>query len=133
MFYDWAIVIPKSTTEAVPVETWLELTKGTVHRVEVEFPAGCMGLAHCRIMRGLHQLWPTNPDGSFATDGYTIAFNEATELADEPLALKASGWNLDDTYAHTITWRFALIEASKIGAGERSRTLLERLARLFGI
>jgi len=111
MFYDFAITVPKETTESAPVTEELKLTHGVIHRIEVEFPIGTLALAHCRLLHWEHQAWPTNPPGSFATDGYTIGIDENFELDTAPYTLKAVCWNDDDTYAHTITIRVGVMES----------------------
>lgn len=54
-------------------------------------------------------MWPTNPQGSFNTDGYTIGFNEHLKFTHEPYILTLSGWNLDDTYDHTLEVRIGIL------------------------
>jgi len=109
MFYDFAITVPKSRTEANPVEQVMKLTYGVIHRVEVQFPIGTQALAHCKLLHEEHQLFPTNPEGSFASDGYVIPIDDHFELFTEPYSLKAKCWNDDDTYAHTITVRVGIL------------------------
>jgi hypothetical protein len=111
MFYDFAITVPKSTTEAAPVTEELKLTHGVIHRIEVQFPVGTMALAHCQLRHWEHQAWPTNPPGSFASDGYTIVIDENFELDTAPYTLKAVCWNDDDTYPHIITVRVGVMES----------------------
>lgn len=109
MFYDYSFEIPANTTEARPERQDVRLTHGVIHRVEIGFPGGCAGLVHLQIKRGLHQLWPSNPDGSFNSDNYTIVFNEYQPLKTHPLTLTLVGWNLDDTFPHTIEVRFGVL------------------------
>ena len=50
MLYVLALTIPANTAEATPYEEDLKLTDGVITRVEVEFPAGCAGLAHSCLL-----------------------------------------------------------------------------------
>jgi len=109
MYYDFSFTIPANTTKASPHTEKVKLTHGIIHRVEVGFPPGCAGLAHCVIREGLHQHWPTNPDGSLNDDSYTISFNEFLELTRRPYTLTLAGWNLDDTYDHTLEIRIGVL------------------------
>ncbi len=109
MFYDFSFQIPANTTQKSPTELRCKLTHGIIHRIEIAFPAGCAGLAHLQIKEGLHQLWPTNPEGSFNTDGYTIVVNEFQELYRSPYTVTLVGWNDDDTYSHTLEIRFGIL------------------------
>ena len=112
MFYSFDVVIPANTTEAAPFQLEVEMAPGTVHRVEVQVPRGVRGLARTRAFHALHQVWPANPEGSLTGDDVLIAWSEEWELDEEPFALILEGWNDDDTFPHTLTWRFALAEAA---------------------
>lgn len=109
MYYDYAITVPANTTEDDPVTQVIELTAGVIYRLEVHFPIGCFGLAHCQIRHHETQHWPSNLDGSFATDGYAIVIDELFDLNAEPYTLKAICWNDDDTYQHVITVRVGVL------------------------
>ena len=114
MFYDFAITVPAGTHENAPVIADLQLTKGVLNRIEVGFRAGTDHRAHCRILRGSYQLYPTDQDGSFCADGYTIAFDDSFDLADEPLTLQAVCYAPISTYPHVITVRLGVIDNSTI-------------------
>lgn len=109
MFYDFSFTIPANTLRTTPEELDIKLTHGIIHRVEVGFPQGCAGLVSCVINEGLHQHWPTNPEGAFNTDNFTIAFNEFLEFTRRPYKLTLIGWNLDDTYDHTLEIRIGIL------------------------
>lgn len=111
MFYDFAITVKAGTTEAVPKEEVLKLTKGIIHRVEVEFYPGPRRYVFCKLYHHEHQLWPTNPDGAFSTDAYTIAFDEYEELKSAPYTLVARAYSPDADYNHVITVRIGILES----------------------
>ncbi|KKN37951.1 hypothetical protein LCGC14_0758380 [marine sediment metagenome] len=111
MYYTFAITIPARTSLAAPVVETLRLTKGIIHRVEVEFYPGPRRYAWVKIFRGGHQLWPTNPPGSFRTDAYTIAFDEYYEIKTAPTALVVKGYSPDADYSHVVTIRIGLLES----------------------
>ena len=105
MFYVKPLVIPAHTTEANPLREELALTYGIINRVEVEFPIGCAGLAHVYVLYHEFQLYPSNPDSSFAGDGFTIAFDDNFPIVETPHVVDIVGWNEDDTFDHTVTIR----------------------------
>lgn len=113
MFYDFAIAVPANTAETAPIIQLMELTQGVITRLEIQFPAGCAGLAHCRILDQGTQKWPTPPSDSFASDDYCVVIEENQELTAEPYQLRAVCWNEDDTYDHTIYVRVGIL----VGAG----------------
>lgn len=131
MFYDFSFTIPANTAKSDPAELDCKLTHGIIHRVEVGFPSRCGGLAHCVIKEGLHQHFPTNPEGSFNADGYTIAFNEYLEFFRRPYILTLVGWSFDDTFPHTLEVRIGILPASVLQPEEpfiqAFKKLLKRL------
>lgn len=133
MFYDFAITIPAGRTEDNPVEEILKLTKGIIHRVEVEFYPGPRRYAWVKIFYHEHQLWPTNPGGSFRTDGYTISFDEYEELKSEPFDLKVKGYSPDANYSHVITVRIGILESRAAILLLTALKGLMKLFRLMGI
>ncbi len=108
MYYDFNIIIPASTPKDTPIKETCKLTYGIVRHVAIAFPPGPKGLTHLVIRRYEHQVWPTNPDGNFAWDNYTIEFSEEFDLTTRPHTLTLVGWNEDDTHKHTVTVRFEL-------------------------
>ena len=133
MYYEWAIAVPANTLAAAPVETVLELTAGVIVGLEVQFPAGCAGLAHCKILHWESQKWPTPPSTSFASDGHAIVVPENYELSTPPYDLRVVAWNLDDTYAHTIYLRIALLRGPGAVLINRVFTGLAKFLALVGI
>lgn len=114
MIYSFSITTPKSTVEANKAKTELKLTGGIIHQVDILFPTGCMGYAYIAINDGLHQLWPTNPDEYFHTDGETISFEEFYDLKYGPHVLTAYTYNLDEKYPHTIIVRLGVLRMGEL-------------------
>lgn len=109
MFYDFAIFVPASTTQAAPVKERLQLTTGIIHQVEIVFPDGCAGLAHLQILQGGVHLYPYNRNGSFASNNESISFSDHHEITTGRDVLTALAWNNDDTYPHTLTIRVGIL------------------------
>ena len=106
MFYRYSLTVPASTPATAPVILTCALTHGIVHQVEVAFPPGCAALVHVSLWRYEHQVWPTNPDESFAWDNYTIVItNEAFGITEVPYELSLRAWSEDTAYPHTIVCR----------------------------
>jgi hypothetical protein len=135
VFYDYALTIPANTTAASPSELEISLTHGVIHRVEIEFPAGCAGLAHLAVFLREFQLFPTNPGREFASDDHVIAFDDYFEMFEPPHNLLLRGYNTDDTYSHTITVRIGVLpkDVAEHLYGRRSRVDRTRLYDAFGI
>lgn len=131
MYYDFTLTIPANTLERSPEMDAVKLGYGIIHRVEIQFPSRCAGLAHVQVKEALHQAWPTNPDGNFSSDGYTISFRDHYRLTREPYILTLSGWNEDDSYPHTITFRFGLLPAYILEPGLVLTQLTDWLKKLL--
>lgn len=130
-FYSFAITVPANTAQTAPVELEAPLSPGMIHRVEIQFPRGCAGLAHAQVFRAAHQIWPTNLDEDLASDGFIIAWDDRYELAESPYSLILRAWNLDDTYQHIITFRFAILPAAVFTPAAEAVGMLTRIGRLL--
>uniref|UniRef100_A0A6H1ZPS8 Uncharacterized protein n=1 Tax=viral metagenome TaxID=1070528 RepID=A0A6H1ZPS8_9ZZZZ len=86
------------------------VTKGLVYRVEFQFPAGCAGLAGIIVADGGFQVWPSTLGNWFATDNHVVAFDDMYTKFAEPFQLDFWGYNLDETYAHTIYVRIGMAD-----------------------
>ena len=128
MFYSFDLTIPANTSPYYPVSLLCPVSSGTVSRVMFVFPTGCATLAHVRVYRSSHQLWPSNLDGSFASDGEFLDFDEDYPVLDAPFELLFTGWNDDDTYSHTVTLRLGVVQAE----APAQPTLAERVRALLG-
>jgi len=126
MIYVFPLLIPHSTPATAPQITVCQLSAGTLIRMALQFPGGLIGLAHVGLNVGLHQLYPTNPEGSFASSSETVEWEEEYELSEPPYQLVARAWNDDDTYDHTITVRVVIREPAA------TKSLFEEIKSLFG-
>lgn len=109
MFYVYHATTPANTAKADKIITPMQLAMGGITKVEILFPPGCAGLVYCGIWDALHQLWPTNPDGYFQSAKETISLMAGVAFVTEPFVVYAHTWNLDDTYEHTLTFRFEVL------------------------
>lgn len=127
MIYSYPLTIPANTLEADKLKFILPLDRGEITRVMVQFPSGHMGLTHVGLNRGLHQLYPTNPEATFSSSSETIVWDEELPSDTPPYQLEAYAWNEDTTYDHTITVRVvlkALVETTG---------LVDEIKKLFGL
>lgn len=133
MLYDYAITVPAGTAEEDPVETEMHLTAGVIHRVEIEFRSGTDFRVACRIIRGTHQLFPTNPEGEFRADGRTIAFDDNLELSDEPFILKVLAYAPTAAYDHDIYVRIGVLPAEVVTPFSGVGGALRKFLSLVGV
>jgi hypothetical protein len=79
--------------------------------MEVEFPPGCAGLTHLRILDGSYQMYPASVGETFASDGSVIGFDDLYMKSSEPFEFVIEGWNEDTAWDHTIQVRIAMASA----------------------
>jgi len=108
MIYTASITYSKGQSEATLTRTTLRVGYGLVWRMEVEFPPGCAGLAHVRILDGSYQMYPATPGETFASDGAVIGFDDLYMKASEPFSFMIEGWNEDTAWDHTLQVRVAM-------------------------
>lgn len=133
MFYEFAVTAPPSTSSEDPVIETVNLVPGVITFVEVQFPRGCAGLVHASVRNALHQVWPTNQDGDIAGDDARVSWDEQYDLDAEPYALSLVVWNEDDTFPHTVSFRFAEINAVDFAAQLEGLHALQYLNRWFAL
>ena len=109
MDYNVTLSVPKSTAKAAAVELEVELVVGLIDKVRIGFPDGCADLMHCVIVHGIHQVWPTNPDGNYSWNDYVYEIEESYVMDEEPLMLKVVAWNDDTRNAHQVTVGFNML------------------------
>ena len=133
MYYDFAVTVPAGTQANAPVEQALQLEKGIIHRVEVEFPAGCKGYVSLVLMRGGNQAFPKNRDQAFNANGYTIPIDDYYPLTSAPYQLKAVAWAPDAVYNHTITVRIGILPEETLSPLTGLGAQLKKFFKMVGI
>ena len=108
MIYSASITYDKGKSEATLTRTILRTGSGLVWRLEVEFPPGCAGLVHIRIMDGGYQMFPASPGETFSSDGSVIGFDDLYLKSSEPFEFTIEGWNEDTAWDHNINVRLAM-------------------------
>jgi len=104
MDYAWKIDTDHSTyTEAEPLVSTLQLTRGRLVGGFLYFPAGPAGKLHLVVLRGLHQILPANQDSNYALNDCVIPFFLDLALDQPPYTLDALTWNKSTTEEHTLT------------------------------
>jgi len=113
MIYETRLTIPRNTPPQAPASVVLPVHPGIVRQVEVAFPSGCVGLVYARVTYWERVIWPANPDGAFSGDGVNLVWPEDLELIEPPFEFELQGWNLDDTFEHTVTLRIQIVPVEK--------------------
>lgn len=109
MFDQWELTIPANTAETAPEKKECKISIGILTELFVFFPAGCHGLARCRVFLGMKPVAPRSPKHYLAGDDGPIDVKGLIEPIRPNLpVLNWELWNLDETYTHTLwlgaTW-----------------------------
>jgi hypothetical protein len=128
MMYEFRLTVPANTTAANPLVLPVNLAPGRIVAMAVQFPALCSGFAHAQILESLYVHWPSNPDADICADAAIIAWQESYDLDPTAPRLRLVGWNLDDTWPHTITFRINVLPAADIAEQGRALKALGFLA-----
>jgi hypothetical protein len=110
MIFTKDFTIPHDTSLSNPLRSQLQITSGLIYKVEFQFPAGCAGLCGVMVADGGFQVWPSERGTWFITDNFTIAFDDMYLKQSGPFILDLWGYNLDETYDHTVYCRFGLAD-----------------------
>ena len=109
MIYTGNITIPANTPSSSPVREEIQVVNGLVYKIEIEFPPGPEGTTHIVINDGGFQVWPSSPGIDFASDGYTISFDDTYLKTIDPLTFQIYGYNTDTENEHTIQVRIGMV------------------------
>jgi len=131
MDFLFELTIPANTTEDAPTETDVNIGSGVVVKCEVGFPEGLGALARARVRQALTPRWPSNQGAWYHWDDhiYETPDHLIVKKGDSPFTLM--GWNEDDSYAHTITFRFIVLPIAVVEHWMRTETTLKRLVDLM--
>ena len=131
MDFLFELTIPAQTTENAPVEQVVNVGAGVIVKCEVGFPEGLAALARARVRQALTPRYPSNQGAWYHWDDYIYETPDhlVIKKGDPPLTL--CGWNEDDSYPHTITFRFITLPVSVVDAGAKGEKYLKRLVDLF--
>jgi len=90
-----------------PEELEMPCAWGILTDVVIAFRFGTDRKTHVHIDEVLHQIFPTNPEETYAYDGYTLTITDRYELLKDTRKIYLRGWN-EGIYPHTIAVAFKI-------------------------
>ena len=133
MDFVFDLTVPANTSASDPVEQVIDVGVGITHLVEIEIPRGCKGMVYAAIRQGLHQVWPTNPDGGYHSDGRVYSTREHYGIAPGDPALVIQGWSPGTTYAHVVQFRLSVLPVEVMEPWQVQEALMLRLLYSLGV
>lgn len=132
MDYKFSLTVPANTSQRAPVTAVATLTPGVIRQVWLYFPWGCANLVSVAILHGLTQVWPSSPDVGYSANDLAIQFAENYELPVNEHELTLVGWSTDDTFSHTVIFRFTIESLAAARQQGRILDFLERFRQAVG-
>ena len=105
MIYTSLITTTAKGSKQTATRTVMKITKGLIWLMEVDFPPGCVGLAHVQLYDGKYQLLPASPDKDLSGDGQLLRYDDLYLKEAAPFELNILTWNTDELWDHTIQIR----------------------------
>jgi len=110
MYCFYRVTLPLGTSPSNLVLQRLTIPAGKITEIDIEFPAGCQGLAFIQLFYETAPLVPYNPLVFLSSDNRTIQ-TPIEFIADvPPYEITVIGYNLDDSYDHTINIGMTIVE-----------------------
>ncbi len=132
MIFTKDFTIPKNTSKNIPHNDTLVVCRGLIYRIEFQFPAGCAGLAYVAMFDGSHQIYPSSMGEWFHTDNFTIGFDDLLLKLVSPFEFDLYGYNLDETYDHTVYVRIGMVDKDEYIASFMPTVAYEKVLELQG-
>lgn len=133
MIFTANVTVPAGTLASAPSRTTLPLAHGIMHLVEVSFLDGPEGLVHVALARALHQVVPTNPEGSIVGNDTTVRAQLWEPAEEPPYELEIQAWSPDCTYAHLVDVRVHVLPREVLQPPVPELNILRKLGKLvFG-
>ena len=102
LIYATELSIPANTLEASPVSTALAICQGTVDHVWVRWRWGVGNLGGVQILHAAFVRWPYTQGAWFPSFYESLDWQDDLAIDQPPYELEVKGYNLDDTYPHTV-------------------------------
>ncbi len=109
MIYSTSITTSAKGSEETATRTPIRVTKGLIWLMEVDFPAGCVGLVHVQLFDVSYQLLPASPGNNLSGDGQLLRYDDSYLKEAAPFEITLKTWNEDELWDHTIQVRIGLV------------------------
>jgi len=105
----WNLKIPPNTPPWDPIKIRKGIRNGRIVEIHAYFPAGCQGLAGLQIYNREHILAPSDKGEWIVGDDRTVSWKLDWSVSGGGNYIGLLGYNLDDTYSHTLEITISLL------------------------
>jgi len=124
MFFCRSLTIPPNTPLGATARGSLRICEGVITHVWVRWYWGSGNLCGLRVLYNEFQFWPLSIGTWFPSAPEMLDFEEGIPVETEPFTLVLDGYNLDDTYPHTV---WVAVNVRRLTVSENLRQLLQDL------
>lgn len=130
MDFVFDLTIPPNTLKGSPARKLADLGEGIISQVEISFPPGCANKVHAIVRQGLHQVWPSNEDGTYHWDDHTYSRRQHYPVkSGDPLFI-LEGWSPTTIFPHSIQFSFSVLPKKVLEPAASDSGLRGKLRRL---
>lgn len=133
MDFVFDLLIPANTLKATPAELPIDVGVGVIHLVEIEFRPGPNYMVYAAVRWGVHQVWPTNPDGAYRSDSRVYSMREHYRRIRGAPSLVIQGWSPGTAYAHAVQFRFSVLPLNIMEPWRVQQGLLDYILQRMGV
>ncbi len=108
MHYAGQFVVTSGSTIKAQSSLKIAITEGILHSGVFFFPAGCRGTVHVHLDQAIHQIWPTNPSGTFAFENHVHIVKDYYQIPSGVKQVELKGYSVDADNDHAIQWAFTI-------------------------
>lgn len=112
MIYNLAVTAPKDTPTYAPASSTVPVVAGTLQRLLLTFPDGCVGLVGARLVARERVLYPSNPDQWFVNNAFTFDFVERLDIDSDGERFRLEVYNSDEVYEHTVYMQLVILSSA---------------------
>ena len=109
MLYTKDITFSSGGTVNNQTSSNIKAAKGIIHKIDIVFPSGCEGLVKVAIFLGSNSITPSTAGMTVSGNGEIVTVPEFIELRKDFNIITIKGFNEDDTYDHTISFRIYVL------------------------
>lgn len=126
MIYSVELTIPANTTTASPAEADLAVAWGVVTQLWVRWRWGPGNLCGVKVLRENLQVWPSSGGKWFPSTPGEMTWQDYYNVGDVPFFFTVQGYNLDDTFPHTV---YVAVNLQRPSISESLKAFLEYLTK----
>lgn len=133
MDFVFDLLVPLNTLKDDPEEAEVDPGTGIITLVEIEIPRGCKGMVSGAVSQGIHQVWPSNTQGAYHSDGRVYSAREHYRVKKGDAPFLIHGWSPGTTYSHNVQFRFTVLPLDIAEPWRHQESVMDVLLKGLGL